>query len=156
MSNLSNIRRSQLISPFGPGALVVLRNGLSAVVGGLDHWFCSNDDSTGAGADRSEFKFREWRLERKLGVDHFLLPPDTRRQPPHGSPLKNAGLTIPSLRFPTWHFCRFCNRMQKTALTTEGDVFCQNCAKGRGNAMLPTLHIADILSFPIGHPALIK
>lgn len=132
MSTLSNIRRAQLISPFGPGALVVLRNGLSVVVAGLDHWYCSNDDSSGSRADRNEFKFREWRLERKLGLDYLMLPPDFRRRPRHGPAVKNSELPIPSLRFPTWHFCRFCNRMHQVSLTTEGDVTCPSCASTKG------------------------
>ncbi len=132
MSNISNIRRAQLIAPFGPGSLVVLRNGLSVIVAGLDHWFATNENSQAVDVDRQEFKFREWRLEKELGVDFFCLPPDYRRPSRGGSKIKNALLTIPSLRFPTWHVCRFCNRMERKPLTHDGHVFCPRCQSQKG------------------------
>jgi hypothetical protein len=33
------VRRGQLISPFGPGAMMILPDGVSVICGGLDHWF---------------------------------------------------------------------------------------------------------------------
>src|SRR4051812_1953833 len=83
--SLNTIRRGQLIAPFGPGALIVLRNGVSVINAGLDHWFCTNDDFEGADTDREEYKLREWRLERELKVDYFMLPPDHRFPPRHST-----------------------------------------------------------------------
>jgi hypothetical protein len=126
--NLTNIRRAQLISPFGPGSLVVLRNGLSVIVAGLDQWFRTNENPDGDGVDRDEFRFLEWRLQRELGVDYFCLPPDFRYPPQHqGVRVKNVNLTIPALRFPTWHICRFCNQLEKKPLTYSGHVYCPEC-----------------------------
>lgn len=106
----------------------MLRNGLSVVVAGLDHWFSTNDNPDADGVDREEYRFLEWRLQRELGVDYFLLPPDFRHPPKtHGVKVKNIGLTVPALRFPTWHICRFCNRLEKKPLTHSGHVFCPEC-----------------------------
>lgn len=126
--SLNTIRRGQLIAPFGPGALIVLRNGVSVITAGLDHWFCTNEDFDGVDTDREEYKLREWRLERELKVDYFMLPPDHRFPPRHSATkIKNAKLTVPTLRFPTWNVCRFCNRMHAEQLSHAGNVFCPDC-----------------------------
>ena len=71
------IRRSQLIVPFGTGAIVNVPGGTSLVVGGLDFWFPENtiQDSL---FNVNEFRIEEWRLQKRLKVDHFRLPPDYR------------------------------------------------------------------------------
>jgi len=46
MSSFNNqLRREQLITPFGVGAMTVLPDGTSIIVGGTDHWF-PNDGGT--------------------------------------------------------------------------------------------------------------
>ena len=95
------VRRSQLIAPFGTGALVVVRNGVSLISGGLDHWY--ERENRYGNIDTEEYKVHEWRLERLLKVDHFRLPADYRRRF-GGQDIPNAQLTQPFLRFPQWHF----------------------------------------------------
>ena len=63
------IRRSQLITPFGVGALYVGVDGQSMISAGLDYWFKKEDHSEDVKVD--EFKVGDWRLERSLGVSHF-------------------------------------------------------------------------------------
>lgn len=117
-----NIRRSQLISPFGVGAMTVLVDGTSVIAGGLDHWF------EGENAEPGEFRIDEWRLQRRLRVSHFRLPPhyvaprksfasDTIRT-------KNLGIVVPFLRFPSWSFCPYCKRLNSHPLTLEGKAHC--------------------------------
>lgn len=118
------IRRSQLIAPFGTGALIIARNGVSLISGGLDHWF-EREDLSG-GVDVEEFKVREWRLERLLRVDHFRLPADYRHSYP-GQNIPNARITQPFLRFPQWHFCPYCNRLFERPLTERGRIRCPEC-----------------------------
>ena len=122
------VRRSQLIAPFGTGALIVARNGASLISGGLDHWFEREDGS--GGVDIDEYKVREWRLERLLEVDHFRLPADFRRSYP-GQHIPNARLTHPFLRFPQWHFCPSCSRLFQRPLTERGRIWCPDCASKR-------------------------
>ncbi|HMP76583.1 MAG TPA: DUF1998 domain-containing protein [Kiritimatiellia bacterium] len=130
---LNNVRRSAFIAPFGPGALQVLRDGVSVLTAGLDHWMQTNANPAGSGVDVQEFQIREWRLEKQLGVDYFLQPPDFRRPPPKFAPVAvpNACLTIPVLRFPTWYVCRFCNRMHRSRLDVQGRIFCPECQAQR-------------------------
>ena len=119
------IRRSQLIAPFGTGALIVARNGASLISGGLDHWYEREDES--GGVDIEEFKVREWRLERLLSVGHFRLPADYRRNYQEGQHIPNARLTQPFLRFPQWHFCPSCNQLFERPLTERGRIWCPEC-----------------------------
>jgi len=127
------LRRSQMIAPFGTGALVVARNGVSLISAGLDHWFEREDGSLGV--DIEEYKVHEWRLERLLEVDHFRLPADYRR-PYLGEDVPNANLTQPFLRFPRWHFCPSCNRLSERPLTERGRIWCPACERGRGRRPL--------------------
>ena len=121
------IRRAQLVAPFGGGAMVVVRDGTSIMTAGLDHWYEREDrDSDPALLDVEEYKFQEWRLERLLGVNHFRLPPDYRRTA-RGGPRTNSQLTVPFVRFPQWHFCRFCSTMQWVSLSAQGKQDCDVC-----------------------------
>ena len=120
------VRRSQLIAPFGTGALVVARNGVSLISGGLDHWFKREDGS--GGVDLEEYKVHEWRLEKLLEVDHFRLPADFRIGNKEQD-IPNAWLTQPFLRFPRWHFCPTCSRLCERPLTERGRILCPACLR---------------------------
>lgn len=120
------VRRSQMIAPFGTGALVVARNGVSLISGGLDHWFKREDGS--GNVDIDEYMVHEWRLEKLLQVDHFRLPADFRRGF-KGQDIPNAWLTQPFLRFPRWHFCPSCNRLHERPLTERGRIWCPACQR---------------------------
>jgi len=122
------IRRAQLISPFGVGAMVVVRDGTSIMTAGLDHWYEREDGETDPRfLDIEEYRFQEWRLERLLGVNHFRLPPDYRR-PIKGSSTSNSLLTVPFVRFPQWHFCPSCKTMKFVTLSAQGKQNCDACA----------------------------
>ncbi len=51
----------------------------------------------------------EERLQARLGVAHFRLPPD-HRDPVPGE--KNPNKDIPFVRFPRWHYCHHCGGME--------------------------------------------
>ena len=119
------VRRGQLVSPFGPGAMMILPDGVSVICAGLDHWFKheSGDDEN---IDPREYQVDEWRLATRLNVDHFYLPPDYRRVRRH-DPQTNGYLTVPFLRFPQWHYCTRCGLMRKVPLVTKGRLKCAEC-----------------------------
>ncbi|MFC4454087.1 DUF1998 domain-containing protein [Deinococcus sonorensis] len=123
------LRRAQLITTTGVGALTVDKLGRTLVCGGLDYWFRRTSDQGTTARSLDEFRVQEWRLEALLGVDTFRLPPDYRT-PNHAGTVPNTKLTIPLLRFPTWHVCTndtcgFLKRKPKTA--TEPRVDCPEC-----------------------------
>lgn len=102
--------------------------GVSLIAAGLDHWYerADGDNSPGK-VDKSEFHIEEWRLQALLGVNHFMSPPDHRRWARTSEGAKNLDLKVPYLRFPQWHFCPRCKRMDKATLTTRSRVDCADC-----------------------------
>ena len=119
------VRRGQLISPFGPGAMMILPDGVSVICGGLDHWF-KHESGDAENIDPREYQVDEWRLAARLNVAHFYLPPDHRRVRRHDPPT-NGYLTVPFLRFPQWHYCTRCGLMRKVPLVTKGRIKCEEC-----------------------------
>lgn len=95
------VRRSQVISTFGIGAILDLESG-SFMPLGLSDW----ESATYAPA----LRINEPRLEAQLGVDHFRLPPAA--EPIDGQPgWVEARSTLPAIRFPEWHECPACHRL---------------------------------------------
>lgn len=99
-----SVRRSQIISTYGIGAVVPVRDG-SYMIAGLDRWEVGAPD------------VHEPRLERTLEVDGFVRPPASG---PDGRK------DVPAVRFPTYHFCPQCKRLD------EHKFFCPN-SKNRCN-----------------------
>ena len=122
-----SIRRAQLVSPFGVGAMSVLVDGTSVVTAGLDHWFPSNN----ADLALEDFRVNDWRLEARLKVQEFRLPPDYR----DGSleDHRNEKLRVPALRFPCYSFCMYCKLLRKEPLSFQEAVRCKepNCVGKR-------------------------
>lgn len=116
------MRRAQLVSPFGVGAMSVLVNGTSVITAGLDHWYQPDDASDLA---LEEYQEHDWRLEARLRVSEFRLPPDFRYQG-QGNDNRNVKLTVPVLRFPRWCFCMFCKRLELSTLTMQQPVICKD------------------------------
>jgi hypothetical protein len=109
------IRRAQLVSPFGVGAMSVLVNGTTVITAGLDHWFDVEDTSTLA---LEEYTEHDWRLEARLQVKEFRLPPDYRPRASRQD-TRNVRLSVPALRFPRWCFCMYCKRLKKSTLSMQ-------------------------------------
>ncbi|NEW42779.1 DUF1998 domain-containing protein [Nocardia cyriacigeorgica] len=128
-----NIRRAQLVSPFGVGAMSVLVDGTSVITAGLDHWFPKDN----ADLVVEDFKVRDWRLEARLNVKGFRLPPNWR--PGSRDDYRNARLSVPVLRFPRYAFCMYCKRLKQVPLSFQDVVRCEDPAhagaKGKGPRM---------------------
>ena len=118
--SIGNVRRSQLVTPFGVGAMSVLVNGTSVITAGLDHWYNVDDINELA---LEEYVEHDWRLESRLRVREFRLPPDYRFQG-SGQDKRNVKLTVPVLRFPRWCFCLYCKRLEFSTLTMQQPVEC--------------------------------
>ena len=125
MSFQPTLRRNQLIAPFGVGALHVLKGSRVVVTAGLDFWF------RGANLEQIAIvKVREPRLEERLQVSHFRLPPGEETDVNDGF----NKIEIPLFRFPTWYVCPRCNSMKRRPLGMDGDAKCSN-AECRGEVM---------------------
>lgn len=97
------IRRAQLITPFGVGAMVDFPRDESLMVAGLDAWPFAKENCP------PEWLVLEERLQARLGVQAFRLPPE-HRDPTPG--VRFANLDIPTVRFPRWHYCHRCGGME--------------------------------------------
>lgn len=84
-----NIRFSQVISPFGIGAIIDFID-QSLMVANTDYWEVSESQ-----------EIHDKRLENLLGVEKFYLPPMISQQN-----------KIPLVRFPRWYFCPRCKRLK--------------------------------------------
>lgn len=135
MSGIGKIRRSQVITTYGPGAIIDFRSPsgapVSAVSGGLDHW----DKWSVRPGLLNEQKISEPRLEKKLGVRGFRAPPvgkeRTGKRDAKGYPEERECL-VPSFRFPNWHFCPTCDLLQQTSRwavePTKSELYCSSCS----------------------------
>jgi hypothetical protein len=101
------VRRTQLISPFGIGAMVDFPRDESLMIAGLDAWHWAKENCP------PELLITEERLQARLGVRAFRLPID-HREPGEG--IRNANLNIPAARFPRWHYCHRCGAMECLSL----------------------------------------
>jgi hypothetical protein len=89
--NVGSVRRSQLITTYGVGAIVASGDE-SFMVAGLDRWTVGRPN------------IHEPRLERMLQVQGFVYPPATGA---------DGGNDVPVVRFPEMHYCPSCRRLEK-------------------------------------------
>jgi hypothetical protein len=118
-----SIRRNQLIAPFGVGAIHILRGSKAVVTGGLDFWFKDAVDPTRPAHPEQVAAVSfddEPRLQARLGVSHFRLPPG-----PETVGSVYPRLEIPLFAFPTWYICPDCCFMDQRGLSEVGTPTCQ-------------------------------
>jgi len=137
---IGSVRPSQVITTFGPGAIVDLQM-LSVIVAGIDTWPISE-----------EFVIHEPRLERALRVKRFFPA-----KPSDGGFFNKRG-TVPTYLFPKYQVCPVC---QTLSAMGEGyieydakwvEIVCTapGC-KGRSRRRATTLPAPFIVACPSGH-----
>src|SRR6516162_7139960 len=84
------IRRGQLISPFGVGAITDFRNDEALMCSGLDMWFRAPPEP--------DLRITEERLQQRLYCDFFVKPPEFSESE------TVVRRKIPHVRFPLWHY----------------------------------------------------
>ena len=103
------LRQSQLITTFGPGAMVDLVD-RAVVIGGLEHW---GYDTAGA-EPLDDARLRRSLIPRlkALHPDLDLAPEHYFRKPPAGD-LSDAApsIGVRALEFPRWLVCQGCHRL---------------------------------------------
>ncbi len=136
------LRQSQLVGTFGPGAMVDLLD-RAVVIGGLEHWgygkegFVALDDA---------------RLRRSLVPRLKALDPDLDlardgyfRMPPEGDPRDpNPNVGIRVLEFPRWFVCQSCRRLAKVTeqFEAKGDRYRQQCEKNKWSSAVPVRFVS--------------
>ena len=110
------LRRNQLITTMGPGAIVDLKDA-SVIIAGIDGWEKSENID--------ELKINNIRLQNLLGKDYFLMPPFTKDK-------SNNHFLHPDIqayRFPKWYYCPICKKLAPYTefLLKNGKIFCDKC-----------------------------
>ena len=107
-NDLQDLRRSAVVSTFGPGSVVDFRAGGGAVSGiaaGLEEW----DRSFPPAGLAHPQVIREPRLQKRLGVKGFRTPPVTLERGREDDP-DNRRLV--AVRFPQWLQCPGCDTIK--------------------------------------------
>lgn len=108
-NHLGELRRSVALMAFGPGSVVDFRAdgaAVSAVAGGLEEW----DSSFPPAGLANPQRITEPRLQRKLSVDGFRLPPVVDESQPNASASPDHRALV-AARFPEWLQCPQCDRL---------------------------------------------
>ncbi len=114
-----HLRKSQLIVPFGPGAIYTLTDGVNCIVSGLDDWFkewCPKkknfSDTQLSYTDLSErgVIIEDDRLTKHLNIGHIYSVPSKEFELSADENWERK-LRIPFFVFPAWWYCRNCGHM---------------------------------------------
>ncbi|WOF17338.1 DUF1998 domain-containing protein [Methanoplanus sp. FWC-SCC4] len=136
--SLGKLRRSAVLMTHGPGSVVDFRSGdaaISAVISGLDSW---DWDFKPEGLKNEQVIFEE-RLQKKLGVRGFRLPPVVNDDFfDFGN--RKSDKAISAVRFPGWLQCPDCNNIGTADMWMEdpgkAGLYCASCSNkrsGRGD-----------------------
>ncbi|CAN0536060.1 unnamed protein product, partial [Laminaria digitata] len=130
-NELGSLRRSQAVGTHGPGAIVDFRGAtggasISVVAAGLEAW---DDRSSKPGLGNDQVIY-EPRLQNKLGVEGFRLPPVAPEVAP-GVASKRADKLL-GVRFPQWLLCPSCDRLKRWKKwgsdPGEPALYCHSCS----------------------------
>jgi len=137
---IGDVRPSQIITTFGPGAIVDLQT-LSVIVAGIDRWPIDEDRA-----------IYEPRLQRALRVKRFFPA-----KPSEGS-FQNRRGTIPTYLFPRFQVCPVCQTLStpEEGLTEYEEKWQEMVCKapgcrGRGKFRASTLPAPFVVACPSGH-----
>ncbi|WP_448141859.1 DrmB family protein [Stenotrophomonas bentonitica] len=129
---LGSIRRSAVAALFGPGSVIDFRSGdapVSAVASGLEEWD-RNFQPPGLLNEQSVY---EVRLQKKLGVKGFRLPPVA----PESLRDEHAKALV-AVRFPNWLQCPQCNRVAEAREWADDPgkaaLYCPQCRQASPGA----------------------
>lgn len=149
---LQELRRSAVVSTFGPGSVVDFRaNGgaVSGITAGLEEW----DRSFGPPGLANPQVIRETRLQKKLGVKGFRTPPVTLERGRDDEPDTRR---LVAVRFPRWLQCPVCDVI-KPESRWKGDPgkayrYCPTCTeKSHGGGKVFVIPARFVMACRHGH-----
>jgi hypothetical protein len=149
-NDLGELRRSAVVSTFGPGSIVDFRAGpatISAVAAGLEEW----DRSFPPAGLMNQQSIQEPRLQKKLGVQGFRLAPVAEKFR-KGDDVRN----LVAARFPDWLHCPVCNRIAPSRKWSQepGKAYryCAKCTQeSPGQAKIFVIPVRFVMACEKGH-----
>jgi hypothetical protein len=140
MAAVADIRRGQIITTFGPGAIIATPNGESFMISANSRWVYENSD---------KHIVIEERLRRRLGVSELRLSPPIKEIMDKTGRRYRSKDAIKSVRFPAWHHCRYCNKMHWIgALAEMARCSCDDGNIDKNQSLVPVRFVA---ACPKGH-----
>lgn len=151
-NDLQELRRSAVVSTFGPGSVVDFRAGggaVSGVAAGLEEW----DRSFGPAGLAHPQVIRETRLQKKLGVKGFRTPPVTMQRGRDDDPDTRR---LVAVRFPTWLMCPGCDviKPERRWKSDPGKAYryCPTCTeKSNGGSKVFVIPARFVMACKHGH-----
>lgn len=150
------IRQSQLVTTFGPGAMVDLVD-RAVVIGGLDHW--GWPDGKWVALDDARLRRSLLPRLRALHSDLDLAQTDYFRKPPECD-MRDALPTVGvrALEFPRWFVCQGCNRLARAGDQFElhKNRYWHQCTSNKKSRAVPVRFVAacsrgHLSDFPWAH-----
>ena len=153
MKPIGKIRRSQVLTGNGPGAIIDFRgeNGapVSVVAAGLEAW----DQLAIKKGLLNDQRIHHEPLQARLQVNGFRLPPVGDEKVGR----EKRPRLLPAYRFPDWHVCPKCNLLQRSRLWSseigKPELWCPSCSSGRGKRIrkVYAVPVRFIVTCPAGH-----
>lgn len=151
-NELQELRRSAVVSTFGPGSVVDFRAGGGAVSGiaaGLEEW----DRSFSPAGLAHPQVIRETRLQKKLGVKGFRTPPVTLERGRDDNPDTRR---LVAVRFPKWLQCPSCDviKPERRWKNDPGKAYryCPTCTeKAHGGSKVFVIPVRFVMACKHGH-----
>lgn len=150
----TQVRRAHLISTFGPGSLLVTKNGVSAIICGPAIWLKSLESaknliSIGTKGVLDTLTIYDSYLEKPLGIDKLISPPvvdDAISSP-------DNYWIVPAVRFPLFEYCpnHKCNKLHRRDRLDSNIANCNSCAKDSKKFKWKTIQVPLVLACKQGH-----
>lgn len=152
--HLGKLRRSSVLMTHGPGSVVDFRArnaAISAVISGLDSW---DWDFRPEGLKNEQVIFED-RLQKKLGVGGFRLPPVVADNFFFSGDRKSEK-ALSAVRFPNWLQCTDCKRIGTADKwmddAGEAALYCPYCSKNKpGNQKSYVVPVRFVMACEAGH-----
>lgn len=137
------LRQSQLVTTFGPGAMVDLVD-RAVLIGGLEHWGWGRN--TYVALDDPRLRRSLLPRLKALDPDLDLAPTGYFRMPPAGDARDPfPGVGVRALEFPRWFVCRKCRRLARAAEQFElkKERYRHACGKNKWSSAVPVRFVAS-------------
>src|SRR5579875_2024400 len=148
--SVTPLRRAHVIAPFGPGALLLTRDRVSAVVCAPATWLKSLPKRpSGSVPVLDELTINDTNLQAATGVARFVMP-----WPSGSNPKKDRDWLLPAARFPLVEACSNpkCFRLIYRSPADASPGRCNACTPPSSKRRSwPTFQTALVLACPAGH-----
>lgn len=136
------LRQGAIIRGQGVGSMVVLKDGLSVIIPGLDAWYI--DRASKKQKIPGDVTLIDKNLSEALGVSHFVQPPAI------GISEEKDSDGLPVMVFPRWVTCSNCSRLDKLGPSDTRRTNCLEC-ENAGKKFAKRIQVNFVAACEDGH-----